>query len=170
MPVPKKPTPEKYCMNCNTKMERKDINGRLEDLAAFKKRKYCNRSCMAEAYEGVIKNKNSRNYHRQSAKTVKQSCEVCGSKIGLHVHHVDENGMNNSVSNLMTLCSSCHREAHSKHFSAPKVRVTCKHCEKPAMKNSLCWKHNTRYQKYGNPLMTKKKIGSEWRLITEDGF
>ncbi|WP_369683412.1 HNH endonuclease [Nitrosomonas communis] len=101
---------------------------------------------------------------------VKNCCEVCGKTTSLHVHHVDENPLNNSTSNLMTLCSQCHREAHSKHFSAPMVRITCRHCEKPAMKNSLCWTHNTRYQKYGDPLMTKKKIGSDWYLVREHGL
>ncbi|MBE0435216.1 MAG: HNH endonuclease [Methylomicrobium sp.] len=124
---------------------------------------------MAKAYEGVMKMESSRSSHRQSKKAVKKCCEVCGKTTTLHVHHADENPLNNSPSNLMTLCAQCHREAHSPNFSAPKERITCKHCDKPAMKKGLCWTHNTRYQKYGNPLMTKKKIGSEFILITEDG-
>jgi hypothetical protein len=47
---PHKPTPEKFCAFCKKKMERNSLkNGGLEALFFFKRRKFCNRSCVAKA-------------------------------------------------------------------------------------------------------------------------
>lgn len=169
MPRKPKQEPVKYCQHCGMMMARQRFAGRLEDMARFRKRRYCDRKCMAAAYEGTIKNPNPRNFHRQSAKATKGSCEACGKRTTLHVHHADENPMNNSPSNLRTLCAKCHREAHSPNFSEPGARRSCLHCSRPAMKKGLCWTHNTRYRKYGDPLMTKVRNGSSWHLIREAG-
>ncbi len=45
------------------------------------------------------------------------TCQMCGinkneSKYLLVVHHKDENKLNNSIDNLVTLCSSCHSKLH----------------------------------------------------------
>lgn len=40
-----KETPERYCVFCGKKLERKHFTNRSEDLSAFKARKYCNREC-----------------------------------------------------------------------------------------------------------------------------
>lgn len=43
-------------------------------------------------------------------------CRRCGlrdSRKGkLHVHHIDENNKNHDLTNLITLCNSCHRTVH----------------------------------------------------------
>jgi len=40
-------------------------------------------------------------------------CEMCGKKKGLQIHHLNyDNLENENISDLMTLCSKCHREAH----------------------------------------------------------
>ncbi|HAW58937.1 MAG TPA: hypothetical protein DCX03_07995 [Bacteroidales bacterium] len=44
-------------------------------------------------------------------------CKICGSDKKLSVHHIDGNNHesenpNNSISNLITLCSSCHHKLH----------------------------------------------------------
>ena len=39
-------------------------------------------------------------------------CQCCGSKSKLLVHHIDCIKRNNSPSNLITLCNSCHSHLH----------------------------------------------------------
>lgn len=41
----RKPDPEKYCETCNARLERKRYNGRLEDLARFRDRSFCDQEC-----------------------------------------------------------------------------------------------------------------------------
>ncbi len=48
------------------------------------------------------------------------TCQHCGSKDDLHVHHIDGNGTttskehrNNVLENLLTLCRGCHTRVHS---------------------------------------------------------
>jgi hypothetical protein len=46
-------------------------------------------------------------------------CQICGSKIRLHVHHIISriNGGNHNTENLITLCSSCHRHIETKDIN-----------------------------------------------------
>lgn len=43
-------------------------------------------------------------------------CERDGERTGLHVHHLDEQGMNGpratDLDNLVVLCAKCHRREH----------------------------------------------------------
>ena len=104
--------------------------------------------------------------YRRSAAQVKPNCEGCGTdKRKLHVHHRDENPLNNDPLNLQTLCASCHKLAHSPNFTAtPIQRKPCAHCSKGAVKIGLCNTHLTRLRRYGDPLAKKIKIGSVWVL------
>lgn len=150
------------CQACGKRLVRKRFPSGLEDLARFRLRKYCDQACMATGYEGQIKNPTPQNSRRQSAKKRKAQCELCG-KPGRHVHHRDENPLNNEASNLQTLCVSCHRRSHSPNFMGTAARrKPCLHCSKPAVKKGLCWTHNTRRKKYGDPLLTKVKVGSKF--------
>jgi|SRR5581483_1954216 len=170
MPRTALPDPIKYCAACGARLTRKRFNGTLEDMGAFRRRRYCNQACMAVGQEGTIKVMSPRNSRRQSAKAVREKCETCGRNGRLHVHHRDENPLNNDPSNLMSLCGSCHRQAHSPNFAGiPGQRRRCEHCSKPAMQRGLCWTHLTRHKKYGDPLLRKVKIGSAWVLQREDG-
>jgi hypothetical protein len=95
--------------------------------------------------------------------------EICGSTRKRHVHHRDENPMNNAPANLQTLCASCHRLVHSPHFDKTTgQRKPCLHCEKPAQKLGLCWTHNSRRIRFGDPLAKKVKVGSSWLLTRTD--
>jgi 5-methylcytosine-specific restriction endonuclease McrA len=51
------------------------------------------------------------------------TCVLCGSTENIQVHHIDENGrnkpkeeQNNDLSNLTTLCGSCHIKQHNPVF------------------------------------------------------
>lgn len=44
------------------------------------------------------------------------SCRICNKDYELHVHHIDYNRMNNSTSNLVTLCEPCHRAVHREGY------------------------------------------------------
>lgn len=41
-----------------------------------------------------------------------KKCEVCSSERHIESHHIDSDKSNNSKSNLIDLCSSCHRQVH----------------------------------------------------------
>lgn len=43
-------------------------------------------------------------------------CRICGNDENLHVHHIDSNRTNNNTSNLVTLCSDCHRAVHEERY------------------------------------------------------
>ena len=49
----------------------------------------------------------------------------------------------------------------------PKRQTVCKICGEPARKLDMCQKHYQRFKKYGDPLLTKKKIGSGFELVRE---
>lgn len=165
--MPRKPQPDpiKNCEKCGKRLQRQRFNGVLEDMGAFLRRHYCNRKCMAAAMEGRIKSLTPHNSRRQSAKQKKPQCERCGKTGRLHVHHKDENPLNNAPANLQTLCGSCHRLVHSPNVNKMTgQRVACLHCSKPARQRGLCWTHLMRFKRYGDPLMKKLKRGSTWIL------
>lgn len=158
MPHPRKPDPQKNCRHCKAPMARKRTTGnRLEDLATFVRRKFCDRKCMAASMEGVIKVLNPKNSRRQSGKAVLPKCEWCGVETKRHVHHADEDPLNNAASNLRTLCASCHARSHSPNWDRTTgLRKPCAHCSKDAQRKGLCWTHLTRSRRYGDPLATKR--------------
>lgn len=119
MPMPRKPTPERRCANCFEPMERKMINGRLEDLGAFMRRVYCGRACMAEAFVKDTSLDGSK--RRRVTRSRGTTCESCGATTNLHAHHCDGNLDNDSPENIQTLCGSCHA---THHHHARRVGLT----------------------------------------------
>ena len=109
MPMPQTIAPTKYCQRCGSKIERKRFNGRLEDMGAFKRRKYCSLSCAntkdRPAHWGT--------HHWRARKHRKNQCEACGSTDQLHAHHVDGKPENNEPKNIQTLCVFCHNFLHA---------------------------------------------------------
>ena len=105
-----KPTDGKECETCGTFFYRKRLNGgRMEDLTAFKKRRFCCLSCANSQTKGG----NSRSaMNVQARKHLKTMCECCGSPLRLVIHHIDEDWTNNAPENLQTLCDSCHKSWH----------------------------------------------------------
>lgn len=171
MPQKIKPDPYKTCRNCNSVMSRKRHQGALESTQTFKRRVFCNRTCMAEWMEGRTTVPGDQNGRRQAAKTTKPACEICGrNSTRLCVHHKDENPRNNEKSNLITLCGSCHGRCHSPNYTKMgRLREPCKYCTKPSARQGLCNTHLSRLKRYGDALAKKIKRGSEWVLTHVGG-
>lgn len=163
----RKPDPEKYCGYCRKLMTRKRYNGVLESMNAFLRRKYCDRVCMAKSQEK--KNANLSAIRKRAAKYRGEKCENCGTIKNLGVHHRDRNPKNNTATNIQTLCSSCHTKIHWNEGKtiSKKKNFYCRVCGMPARKLDMCQKHYQRFVKYGDPLLTKKKIGSRYELVRE---
>lgn len=111
-----KPTPEKYCEECGSKLERKRLpNGDLEYFWQFTRRKFCGRVCMALNFNK--RESTGRSYsagHYNARKKVKNTiCDQCGNKAS-HIHHKDGDFLNNNMENLESLCVSCHVKKHGK--------------------------------------------------------
>lgn len=160
-----------FCRHCGKELTRKRFGKRLEDRGVFSRRKFCDRSCMAKAYEGQIKSPTAQNSRRQSAKHRDSRCASCGKiKTLLHNHHVDADPMRNVGSNLETLCVRCHTLRHSPNCDPTTgQRLPCLYCASPSVKNRMCHTHISRMKRHGHPLAKKIKIGSEWVLKILDG-
>lgn len=168
MPMQRKADPERFCQYCGKQLERKRYNQTLESMNVFLKRKYCDRVCMAKSQE---KERASLASLRKRAEKFRGTeCARCGAKTGLQIHHKDRNPANNAPSNLITLCGNCHTRLHWEEGKIPlqkKKNFYCKICGEPARKSDMCQKHYQRFQKYGDPYLTKKKIGSRYELVRE---
>ena len=177
MPQHIKPTPERYCPVCGTKMERKRYGGRgrLEDMTRFMSRKTCGPVCGSTKTE-VTKSA----LHWRAKKHRKANCETCGTANDLHVHHIDRNPANNDPANLMTLCSSCHLKLHwredrdkrmaSRRRRPPQPCVMCgemfhprwakKQTCSPECKAALLSLRTTQhFQEYGGPTRQRSSDG-----------
>jgi hypothetical protein len=108
---PAKPDPRKTCDQCGSTMTRKRINGRLEDMGTFLRRRYCDQQCMAAAF---VKDAPSHwdTFHSRARKKRRSCCESCGGTTRLHAHHIDGDRTNNSDENIQTLCVHCHVTHH----------------------------------------------------------
>ncbi len=152
MPMPKKPTPVRYCCECGQKLERKRLpSGDLESLLHFTRRKFCSRSCMGLTFD----RRHSQQVGWSAAHSVARSivpkgpCSRCGKPEGRDVHHKDHNHLNNSPSNLERICRSCHVREH-------RAKGSCRICGKPQKGLNLCEKHYQRFKKWGDPLAFKR--------------
>jgi DNA-binding protein Fis len=87
---------------------------------------YCCRDC---AEKGPMSKSRYGGLHYYVLKRDGFKCTECGEVTQLHVHHKDENIQNNTMSNLITLCQSCHKHIHHhgennnhyKHISKDQV-------------------------------------------------
>ena len=164
MPMPQKVIPLKFCQTCNAVLIRKRYGPSLvlEDMTAFKKRKYCGFMCMAKAMEKSQKTENGWRSHAKKFRGAK--CQSCQTTKNLHIHHKDGSFRNNDLKNLETLCAHCHLTQHWKEWRKSRK---CKICGERSHISGLCQKHYLRLKKHGNPLMTKRRIGSRWQLVQD---
>ena len=102
--------PQHRCPECQRKAEVRKIH---EWLASDKDR--------LKQYTQKAKDNYSFGGNRKAAlERDNYTCQHCGSKDDLHVHHIDGNGTttpkehrNNVLENLQTLCRGCHTRVHS---------------------------------------------------------
>ena len=162
MAMKRKEDPIKYCEYCGEQMHRVRYPSRLEDMGAFKRRKYCSRECMAKAFDEVHFGA-TKSSERRYARSIKnhEKCAICGSTENVDVHHKDGNWHNNSLDNLIALCRSCHLKEH-------RPKSVCSICGEPAKGHGLCEKHLQRYRKYGDPLLTNRGHGHIVKVGTYD--
>lgn len=81
--------------------------------------RYCSKECANKGHT------NSWRYggnHYKVLKRDKFQCVKCESSLDLCVHHFDGKVTNTSMSNLITLCRSCHTSLHSKGSANPAYR------------------------------------------------
>jgi hypothetical protein len=109
MGMPRKQEPAKNCEYCGIPLTRKYFEGRLEDLSAFRRRRFCSLTC-ANSKKGVL---TKHGYSYRARKHLKDACEACGQTTSLMAHHVDQNKANNSEGNIQTLCKHCHDFWHA---------------------------------------------------------
>ena len=169
MPNPRNPDPEKFCNTCGKKLTRKRYGGTLEDMGAFRRRKYCDRVCMAL---GQQKPEPSRSAIQKRLRRFRSSsCGRCGATANLAIHHKDGDWRNNDPSNLETLCGSCHTALHHSQGDLVTRRPVkpCKVCGRPSYRKGLCGTHLTRLKRHGSPYLKKIKTGQSWRLVSVDG-
>ena len=151
MPMPRKPTPERYCEQCGMRLERKRYpNGDLEYLINFNRRKFCNQRCMGLSFDqrhSPDVGWSTAHYHARRA-VPKGPCSRCGKPNAKDVHHRDGNHRNNSPENLERICRSCHNRVH-------KQRGSCVICGEPQKGLGYCVKHYQRFKRHGDPQSVK---------------
>lgn len=159
--------PEKYCLRCGIRLDRKRFNGRLEDYSVFLRRKFCGLEC---AYVSSRKESVSLSGLRKRATKLKAlACEKCGSTHMLGIHHKDRDPSNNLGENLSTLCASCHTKLHwqeGKRKIQEKKLCSVVNCLEVVKGHGYCMKHYKRWKKYGNPLL-KKILGKNPRIVAD---
>lgn len=124
----KKPRDEKWyntiCSFCNKKFHKKPSH--------IGKYNFCNNKCQNEWQKEYFKGENgsgwidgrsfekyglefNKGLKRKIRQRDKYTCQECGCiRNELCVHHIDYNKQNNSYSNLISLCNSCHTKTNWK--------------------------------------------------------
>lgn len=158
MPTQKTGEP-RFCACCATLLERKRINGRLEDFGVFNRRKFCNQECMAKAMHKDDPKRQAYNM-RARKQSLKPACELCAATEKLSIHHMDRNWRNNSPANLQTLCASCHTSLHhaAGDISPTREKPPCMYCGKPSYRSGVCSTCRTRIRRHGDPSIGR----AEW--------
>jgi len=171
---PRMEDPLQFCKACGAQMHRQRFpNGALEDLTQFRKRVFCNQACMAAWMMKPVELLTVETSRIRARKNRKPACETCGRTRRLVVHHMDENPFNNELSNLKTLCITCHNRWHWEHGKQNSRRAApCLVCSKPSRRHRYCEKHAERFRKYGDPLLTKRgnSLGSFFVREVSDGI
>ena len=151
MPMPMKPTPLRFCDNCGAKLERKPLrSGGFESLLHFNRRKFCDRRCMASAFDRRHSPVVGWSAAHSAARSMVPpgSCNRCGKPNARDVHHRDGNHLNNSLENLERICRGCHNREH-------RPKGSCAICGSPLKGLGYCEKHYQRFKRWGDPLVVK---------------
>ena len=109
MAMPRKQELRKCCETCGIDLIRKVFKGRLEDLSAFHRRRFCSLTCANTRKAPLTKH----GYSYRARKHLGKECEACGHNKSLHAHHIDQDNANNIKENIQTLCKHCHEFWHT---------------------------------------------------------
>lgn len=155
---------QKNCAHCSANLERKRINGRLEDFSVFQRRQYCDQKCMGLAMMKADPTRKS--YAKRARKLeLKSCCEKCGTTESLSIHHDDLNWRNNEPSNLKTLCASCHTSLHHSRgeIKPAQPKPPCMHCGRESYRSGICNTCRTQIRRNGepSPSTTKRRKSSK---------
>lgn len=161
----------KPCKHCGKELLRKRYNGTLEDRGRFRHRIYCDIQCFGADQAGIrVHTPSNSRYH--ASRLAEPSCEHCGrprTSTRMYVHHKDDDPLNNTPDNLITLCGSCHRRWHSSGYTDNGTKKKpCELCTNPSYRGGLCSTHLTRRKKYGDPLLTKVFQDHRWVLVRDN--
>jgi len=143
MPAHRKETPRRFCAFCGKRLERKRLpNGDLEYLIHFGRRKYCDRTCMAAAFDAKPMKTTAgwATGHYHARKMIPPGhCMECGRQGGRDVHHKDGDFRNNALGNLTRLCRSCHLKEHN-------PRGSCMVCGAKVKGLGFCNRHYIQFK------------------------
>ena len=145
----RKDDPIKICAQCEKQFFRVYFGDRLQDLGSFKKRKFCSKICQLE-YQ--LKAEQTRQWIGRKLQSFKKDkCATCKGNHWIGVHHRDGNWKNNDISNLITLCASCHSKLHHSKGDYEHIyeKKTCTICGLPHKAKGLCNKHYRNWKNTG---------------------
>lgn len=97
---------------------------------------YCSRACMKRHCNQVRGNKRYSGNRQLALERDDYKCVICGSKTALLIHHKDETGQtndpNNELTNLITICRTCHAQIHKPtRWREPRHKIVyCQTCGK----------------------------------------
>lgn len=170
MPMPRKPDPEKYCLQCGAQLGRKMFNGTLESMNCFLRRKYCGMTCMGNDRKMDNPSIDAIRHRYQAMGLRATECQMCGTRENLCLHHVDGNPANNDRANRMTLCATCHTKWHWEHGKQPMPKTRSEQCSvcgtADRTRQGMCQMHYQRWKKYGDPLLTRRQqTGGTFEII-----
>lgn len=156
-----KEPPDRFCEYCGKKLERKYYpnSNRYEDFNVFMRRKYCDRICMRKSFLNFNGEEQTWQQAHDSARNIaklfiedRETCEICGKKGKMDIHHKDCNPHNNDLSNLQILCRSCHMKIHRHQEKVCSVEG-CNNYPDGGL--GYCNKHYARFKKYGSPYVVR---------------
>ena len=155
------------CGSCGEVVPRRKFpGGDWESPCMYRRRKYCNLQCSALANQKQEPSRSA--IGKRLIRQRKSSCENCGGEEQLGIHHKDENWLNNSPANLVTLCASCHTSMHWREGKVMPVRSPpCRVCGAKSRRRGLCEKHHQRWRKWGDPTMVKTNQHTPVRVVDD---
>jgi hypothetical protein len=106
---------ERFCEWCGKLLTRKrKPSGKLEDLSTFRSKRFCNSRCYGDARMAANQNPSVAAGRKRAQRRFKRSaCLDCGeTEKRIDRHHLDGNPANNSETNVIPLCASCHAKRH----------------------------------------------------------
>jgi len=106
----KKPSDNRKCRNCEATFSSK------KSQVKSGRGKYCSKSCYSShaVGENSTKFKHGFSVFKHIDRSIIDStCSVCRKIRKLDIHHIDGDGFNNSTSNHIAICRSCHMRTHS---------------------------------------------------------